>query len=52
MEPRRVETGPEAGDYIAIRKGLKPGERVVTAANFLLDSESRLKSAVFNLAKP
>jgi multidrug efflux pump subunit AcrA (membrane-fusion protein) len=29
-----------------IRSGLRPGERVAAAANFLLDSESRLRGAI------
>lgn len=45
LEPRQVETGDLIGDRMEIRKGLKPGERIVTSANFLIDSESQLKSA-------
>ena len=44
-EPREVETGWQEGDRVEIRGGLKSGERVVTAGAFLLDSESRMKSA-------
>ena len=43
LEPRRVETGERMGDRIEILKGLKPGERIVTSGNFLIDSESQLK---------
>ena len=46
LEPRQVETGERIGDRIEIRKGLEPGERIVTSGNFLIDSESRLKSAL------
>ncbi|MBC7361706.1 MAG: efflux RND transporter periplasmic adaptor subunit [Candidatus Aminicenantes bacterium] len=46
LEPRQVEVGITAGDYLEILKGLKAGDRVVTSANFLIDSESRLKSAL------
>lgn len=46
FEPRAVETGARAGDRIVILRGLKPGERVVTSGNFLIDSESQLKAAV------
>jgi Cu(I)/Ag(I) efflux system membrane fusion protein len=46
FEPRQVETGPKIGDRIAILKGLAAGERVVTSGNFLISSESELKSAV------
>jgi Cu(I)/Ag(I) efflux system membrane fusion protein len=41
--PRPVETGWRMGDTVEITKGLKPGERIVVAGNFLLDSESRMK---------
>jgi multidrug efflux pump subunit AcrA (membrane-fusion protein) len=43
LEPRQVETGEQMGDRIEILKGLKPGERIVTSGNFLIDSESQLK---------
>ncbi len=52
FEPRRVQLGAAAGGYFAIQSGLKAGERVVTAANFILDSESRLKGAFANMGKP
>jgi len=29
-----------------VLSGLRPGEKIVTSGNFLIDSESRLKSAV------
>ena len=45
LEPRLVETGERLGDRIEIRKGLEPGERIVTSGNFLIDSESQLKAA-------
>jgi hypothetical protein len=43
-ELRDVETGWQYEDRIEIIRGLAEGERVVTAAAFLLDSESRLKT--------
>ncbi len=46
FEPREVATGAKADGFYAIRSGLQPGERVVVDANFLVDSESRLKSAL------
>jgi len=45
FSPRAVETGWRMGDTVQITKGLEPGERIVVAGNFLLDSESRLHSA-------
>jgi membrane fusion protein, copper/silver efflux system len=46
FEPRAVTTGAKADGFYAIRSGVQPGERVVVDANFLVDSESRLKSAL------
>jgi len=46
---RPVEIGIESGDRIAIIKGLSAGERVVTSAQFLLDSESNIESALKRL---
>jgi RND family efflux transporter MFP subunit len=45
LEPRTVELGDKVGTYYIVTKGLKAGDRVVTSGNFLVDSESRLKSA-------
>ncbi len=42
LRPVDVETGASAGDYVEILAGLEPGQRVVTSAQFLLDSESNL----------
>lgn len=52
FEPREIETGARAGDYFVVRKGLKSGERVVTSANFLIDSESQLQAALGSFAPP
>lgn len=46
FEPREVKVGARVDDYYEIIKGLKAGERVVTSANFLIDSESKFKEAV------
>jgi Cu(I)/Ag(I) efflux system membrane fusion protein len=46
FEPRQVTTGAKADGFYAIRSGVQAGERVVVDANFLVDSESRLKSAL------
>jgi membrane fusion protein, copper/silver efflux system len=45
FEPREVETGRRFGERVEIRQGVQPGESVVAAATFLVDSESRLKTA-------
>lgn len=46
FEPRRVQTGARAGDKVEILSGVAAGETVVTTANFLIDSESRLRAAI------
>ncbi len=46
FEAREVTAGAKADGYYAIRSGVAAGERVVVDANFLVDSESRLKSAL------
>ncbi|MFO7688711.1 MAG: efflux RND transporter periplasmic adaptor subunit [Desulfobacterales bacterium] len=46
FEPREVRLGAKAGDVVEVLDGLLAGERVVTSANFLIDSESKLKEAV------
>lgn len=46
FEPREVKIGATPDDKVIVLSGLKPGETVVTSGNFLIDSESRLKSAM------
>lgn len=46
FRPVPVEVGLQAGGRVQITSGLSGGERVVTSAQFLIDSEARLKSAV------
>ena len=45
FEPREVTLGPRSDGYFLVQSGLKAGDTVVTSANFLIDSESRLKQA-------
>src|SRR5439155_7250999 len=52
VQPRKVKVSAEAGDRIGIEQGLKAGERVVTEANFVVDSESRLKGAFAGMGAP
>jgi len=52
FEARRVETGWRLGDRVEITKGLMEGERIVAAANFLLDSESRMKAVAAGVFAP
>ena len=46
FEPREVSVGMKADGMVEITKGLKAGERVASAANFLIDSEAKLKGIV------
>lgn len=50
FEPREVKTGARGNGYLAVVAGLAEGDEVVTAANFLIDAESNLKSALQSLA--
>lgn len=43
--PRAVELGRKVGNEYEVRSGLESGERVVVSAQFLLDSESRLRAS-------
>jgi RND family efflux transporter MFP subunit len=49
FEPRKVTLGPAVDGSVAILSGLKAGETVVTAGNFLIDAESQLKGAMSNM---
>jgi len=46
LEPREVKVGAKTDDYWQVLDGLKPGEKVVTRALFLVDSESQLRAVV------
>jgi membrane fusion protein, copper/silver efflux system len=46
FEPREVKTGGRGGGYVEVLEGVKAGESVVVAANFLIDAESNLKAAL------
>jgi Cu(I)/Ag(I) efflux system membrane fusion protein len=50
FEPRSVKTGMRGDGYVEIKEGVSEGDRVVTAANFLIDAESNLKAALQSLA--
>jgi Cu(I)/Ag(I) efflux system membrane fusion protein len=49
-EPREVKLGARSDSYVEVLSGLKEGEPVVVAANFLIDAESNLKSAIGGFA--
>ena len=46
FEPRAVHVGARSRDKVEVLDGVREGEAVVTTANFLIDSESRLRSAI------
>ena len=45
LTPRDVKVGDRGEDWIEVKEGLAAGDRVVTSANFLVDSESQLQGA-------
>jgi len=49
FQPRPVQLGERGSDAVEVLEGVKPGDRVVVSANFLIDSESRLRAALANL---
>jgi Cu(I)/Ag(I) efflux system membrane fusion protein/cobalt-zinc-cadmium efflux system membrane fusion protein len=52
LEPREVQLGARAGDDFIVLKGLKEGEKIITSANFLIDSESQLQAALGSFVPP
>lgn len=52
IDPREVEVGYNAGDFYEILSGLVEGEKVVSSANFLIDSESRFRAAAQSFKGP
>ncbi len=49
FEPRTIKVGHKSDSYYEVIEGLTEGEEVVTSGNFLIDSESKLKSAIGGL---
>lgn len=43
--PQPVKVGYQSGEYYVVLSGLKEGEKVVTSAQFLIDSESSIKAS-------
>jgi len=50
FQPREVRLGESDGKSVEVTSGLKAGDQVVTGANFLVDSESRLRASLAALA--
>lgn len=51
FEPREVSVGTKSDQFYEVRSGLAAGQKVVTQANFLIDSESRLKAALAQMKR-
>jgi len=49
FQSKPVSIGIESGDRVAIRSGIEAGERIVTSAQFLIDSEANIESALERL---
>lgn len=52
FEPREITTGLSSENDITVLSGLKAGEEVVTSAQFLIDSESKLREATEKMIAP
>ena len=52
LYPKEVVLGPRAGDEYVVLKGLTVHQKIVTSANFLIDSESQLQAAAGSFAPP
>ncbi len=52
LMPKDVVLGERVGDEVIILQGLSAGQRIVTSANFLIDSEGQLQTAAGSYAPP
>jgi membrane fusion protein, copper/silver efflux system len=52
FEPREVKIGLRGEGFTEVRDGVAEGDRIVVAANFLIDAESNLKAALRGLTTP
>lgn len=48
FEPRIIEIGFTYGNRVSVTSGLAQGDRIVSSGNFLVDSESRIKTRVLH----
>jgi len=46
FQSREIKTGASTDEYVQVMEGLSEGEKVVVSGNFLIDSESKLKTAL------
>jgi Cu(I)/Ag(I) efflux system membrane fusion protein/cobalt-zinc-cadmium efflux system membrane fusion protein len=52
LTPTEVELGAHLAHSFQVLKGLSAGERIVSSANFLIDSESQLQAAAGTFVPP
>jgi len=52
LQPVEVELGAHVGHAFVVRTGLQAGQRIVSSANFLIDSESQLQAALGTFQPP
>jgi membrane fusion protein, copper/silver efflux system len=52
MQLREIQVGDRAAGHYQVLSGLRPGERVVTSANFLIDAESKIQGVESNWETP
>jgi multidrug efflux pump subunit AcrA (membrane-fusion protein) len=46
FSPREITLGHQSGEFVEVLEGLDEGERVITSAQFLIDSEANLQAAI------
>lgn len=52
LDPKDVVLGQRSGEEFVVLKGLKAHQKIVTSANFLIDSESQLQAAAGSFTPP
>jgi membrane fusion protein, copper/silver efflux system len=52
FDPREVKLGVSADGFVQILDGIHSGEKIVVSSQFLIDSESNLKSAIGQMVMP
>jgi Cu(I)/Ag(I) efflux system membrane fusion protein len=50
LTPVRLTVGVRSGSWVEVIEGLAEGDKVVTSANFLVDSESSMKAALAGMS--
>lgn len=52
LEPRVIQTGPQIDDSVVVLSGIHAGDRIVSSANFLVDSEAQLQATLGSFTSP